>query len=76
MVYPSTTLHQVEPVTAGERLVGLTFIQSRIADDSRRQLLYDLGEVAALEGLTMAPENRTRLSVVQSNLMRMWMEAP
>lgn len=76
IVYPSTTLHQVEPVTRGRRLVGLTFIQSRIADTERRTLMYDLNEVAALEGLAMAPENRTRLSLVQANLMRMFADMP
>jgi PKHD-type hydroxylase len=76
IVYPSTTLHEVDPVTRGERLVGLTFIQSRIADPERRTLLFELNEVAALEGLNMEPANRTRLQAVQSNLMRRWVDAP
>ena len=50
IVYPSDTLHEVEPVTKGERLVAITFIQSRIQDPFRRNLLYNLNEVAALEG--------------------------
>ena len=50
-------LHEVEPVTSGERLVAITFIQSRIADNFRRETLYELNEVAALEGLSMEPEN-------------------
>lgn len=76
IVYPSTTLHEVEPVTHGERLVGLTFIQSRVADPHRRELLYELNEVAALEGLGMAPENFRRIQGVQANLMRLWTDAP
>lgn len=76
IVYPSTTLHEVEPVTSGERLVGLTFIQSRIADSAQRQLVYDLGEVEALEGLGMAPENRARLAMVRENLTRRWSDGP
>lgn len=76
IVYPSTTLHEVEPVTAGARLVGLTFIQSRIADPVRRDLLYELNEVAALEGNNMAPENFSRLQAVQYNLMRRWVDGP
>lgn len=76
IVYPSTTLHQVEAVTKGQRLVGITFIQSRIADSARRELLYELNEVAALEGLNMAPENFTRMQTVQANLYRMWMDTP
>jgi PKHD-type hydroxylase len=76
IVYPSDMLHEVEPVTKGERLVAITFIQSRIADQSRRDTLYELNEVAALEGLRMAPENFTRLQLVQANLLRRWGDKP
>jgi PKHD-type hydroxylase len=72
VLYPSSTLHEVTPVTRGERLVGLTFIQSRIVDSERREWLYELNEVAALEGLGMAQENFTRLQRVQTNLLRIW----
>lgn len=72
IVYPSDTMHQVEPVTKGERLVAITFIQSRVRDPFRRELLFELNEVAALEGLRMAPENFMRLQRVQANLMRHW----
>ncbi|MDB5423674.1 MAG: putative hydroxylase [Phenylobacterium sp.] len=72
VVYPSTTLHEVLPVTAGERLVGLTFIESQIADAALRELLYELDEVAALEGNNMSAENRTRLQYVRNNLRRIW----
>ena len=75
VVYPSTTLHEVLPVTAGERLVGLTFIESRISDPVLRELLFNLDEVAALEGLQMAHENRRRLDYVRNNLLRMWRES-
>ncbi|MBC7767174.1 MAG: Fe2+-dependent dioxygenase [Phycisphaerales bacterium] len=70
--YPSTTLHEVAPVTSGERLVSVTFIQSLVADEARRTALYELSEVSALEGLNMKWENRVRLEAVRSNLMRMW----
>jgi len=76
VVYPSDTLHQVVPVTKGERLVAITFIQSRIQDPFRRNLLYNLNEVAALEGNKMAPETFTRLQLVQNQLMRHWAETP
>ncbi len=70
--YPSTTLHQVAPVTKGERLVSVTFIQSLVADEARRTVLYELSEVSALEGLAMKWDNRVRLEAVRNNLMRMW----
>ncbi len=72
VIYPSDTLHEVTPVTAGERVVGLTFIESRIADQNRRSLLYELNEVAALEGLAMGWDNFSRLQHVQMGLLRMW----
>jgi len=74
VVYPSDTFHEVEPVTRGERLVAITFIQSRVPDPFRRNLLYDLNEVAALEGNTMDPRNFSRLQLVQQNLLRYWGE--
>ncbi len=70
--YASTTLHEVIPVTSGERLVMISFIQSQIPDQMQRDLLYTLGEVRALEGLKMDWRNRTQLEYVIANLQRMW----
>jgi len=72
IVYPSTTLHRVEEVTKGERLVALTFIESRIADGEKRELLYELNEIAAIAGEKMDIDTYTRLQRVQQNLMRRW----
>jgi len=76
IIYPSDSLHQVVPVTRGERLVAITFIQSRIQDPFRRNLLFELNEVAALEGLKMANENYSRLQLVRENLLRHWADMP
>lgn len=70
--YPSTTLHEVTPVTSGERLVMITFIESQIPDQLQRDLLYTLNEVRALEGLRMDWANRMGLEYVIANLLRMW----
>ncbi len=75
VVYPSNTMHEVKPVTAGERLVGLTFIESAIPDPANRDMLFHLDEVAALEGFNMSWENRTRLQYVRNNLRRIWGES-
>jgi PKHD-type hydroxylase len=72
IVYPSTTLHEVIPVQKGRRLVSITFIESYIIDQHQRMQVYELNEIAALEGATMRWENRVRLDVVRQNLMRMW----
>lgn len=76
IVYPSDTFHEVEEVTKGERLVAITFIESQVPDPFRRNLLFDLNEVAALEGLKMEPENFSRLQLVQQSLLRHWADKP
>jgi PKHD-type hydroxylase len=72
VVYPSTTLHEVTPVTRGQRLVMITFIESAISDQIERELLWQLNEVHALEGLKMDWSNRTRLQYVIASLHRRW----
>ena len=72
IVYPSTALHEVVPVRSGQRLVSITFIESFVPDQHQRTQVYELNEIAALEGLTMKWENRVRLDVVRQNLLRMW----
>jgi len=76
IIYPSDTLHEVVPVTKGERLVAITFIQSRVPDPFKRYMLFELNEVAALEGLKMSQENFNRLQLVQANLLRAWGDKP
>ena len=72
LVYPSTQLHEVTPVLRGTRLVSITFIESMVPDEFQRTQLYDLSEVAALEGLNMRWESRVRLDAVRNNLLRLW----
>ncbi|HUL45847.1 MAG TPA: Fe2+-dependent dioxygenase [Steroidobacteraceae bacterium] len=72
VLYPSTTLHEVTPVTGGERLVMITFIESQIPDQMQRELIYTLDEVRALEGLKMEWRNRMQLQYVIANLQRAW----
>jgi PKHD-type hydroxylase len=72
IVYPSTSIHEVEPVTRGTRLVATTFLESRIADSEQRDLLYELMEIGAIAGEKMDIKTYTRLQRVQQNLMRRW----
>ena len=72
IVYPSTQLHEVTPVRRGQRLVSITFIESMIPDEFLRTQLFELNEVAALEGLKMSWEGRVRLEAVRNNLRRLW----
>jgi PKHD-type hydroxylase len=75
VVYPSTKLHEVTQVTRGNRLVSIVFIESIIADEYKRTQIYELNEIAALEGAHMSWENRMRFEVARNNLMRMWSES-
>jgi len=75
VVYPSSSLHQVAPVTAGERLVAVTWAQSMIREPARRELLYELSR--ARDGLLARdPDSRETAWVSNSyvNLVRMWAE--
>jgi len=72
IVYPSTTLHEVRPVTAGERLVSVTFIESMIAEEHKRDMVYELLAVSQREGRNMQWENRVKLEAVRQNLLRIW----
>jgi PKHD-type hydroxylase len=75
VVYPSASVHQVAPVTAGERLVALTWIQSYVRDAARRELLFELDQ-AREALLEREPEGQTTQYVDRSyaNLLRMWAE--
>ena len=72
IVYPSTMLHEVVPVRSGQRLVSITFIESLVPDQHQRMQIFEINEIAALEGTHMNPESRVRLDVVRQNLLRMW----
>ena len=75
VVYPATSLHRVAPVTRGERVAAVTWVQSLVRDATQRDLLADLGTVlAALRA--SAPNARETLLVAKTraNLMRMWSE--
>jgi len=72
VIYPSTQLHEVTKVTRGQRLVSITFIESRIPDAFQRTQLYELSRIAEVAGPKMDWDHRTRLDVVRNNLLRMW----
>ena len=75
VLYPSTTIHQVKPVTRGERLCGITFIESEIVDRNGRELLFELNDVLTTEGERLTWDARTRLSHVATSLHRQWGDA-
>ncbi len=74
VLYPSSSLHRVEPVTSGRRVASFFWLQSMIRDDAARQMLFDLDRsvqgVAAQLGQDHAEV--IRLTGVYHNLLRHW----
>ncbi|GAB4300063.1 MAG: Fe2+-dependent dioxygenase [Roseovarius sp.] len=73
VLYPTSALHRVEPVTGGERLAVVGWVTSWVRDPARRELLHDL-DVAAQAMFDAQGKNPAfdRLLKAKSNLMRMW----
>jgi PKHD-type hydroxylase len=75
VLYPSSSLHRVEPVRAGSRLVAVTWIQSLVRDPAQRELLFTLdGARRALFEREGKSREFDQLSLCHANLMRMWAE--
>lgn len=74
VLYPSSSLHQVRPVTRGERICAITWLQSAVADTSARTLLYDLDcSIRALTpGRAKDDPDIDRLIHIYHNLLRRW----
>ena len=73
VLYPAGSIHRVGPITHGERLVAVTWVQSLVRDAGRRELLYRLN--AAREKLLQsAPEatETVQVNATYLNLIRMW----
>ncbi len=76
VLYPSTSLHHVRPVTRGARIASFFWIQSMIREDAERALLFDL-DVAIQKLNRDHPQDPTtvQLTGIYHNLMRRWADA-
>ncbi len=79
VIYPSTMVHRVAPVTKGERLVAITWIESKVRDAGDRKMLYDMGRALAVlekkhgqDAQSAAEILRLRACLYQ--LTRRWLE--
>ncbi len=74
VLYPSSSLHRVTPVTRGARVASFFWIESLVRDDGARTLLFDLDQ--AIQGLTpkVAPDDAhlLKLTGTYHNLLRRW----
>lgn len=75
IVYPSSSVHQVLPVTRGERIASFLWTQSMVRDDGRRGMLFELDAtiqaLRAQHGETTAVVDLARH---YDKLLRMWAE--
>ncbi|MBQ0794524.1 MULTISPECIES: Fe2+-dependent dioxygenase [Zhongshania] len=73
ILYPSTSLHRVTPVTKGRRLASFFWLQSMVASDEKRSLLYDMD--MSIQNLSQGNEDHPaiiQLTGVYHNLLRQW----
>ena len=76
VVYPSTSLHQVLPVTRGERISSFFWLQSMIRDEAARTMLFDLDQTIQEMGAQHGADDPhvVRLTGIYHNLIRQWAE--
>ncbi len=76
VVYPSSSVHQVTPVTRGERIACFMFLQSMVRDPAQRRLLYEM-DMALLQLRQTVGETEpvVRLTGTYHNLLRSWAES-
>ena len=74
-MYPANTIHRVAPVTRGARLAAVTWVQSQVRDAGRREILWDMYQVARAMHRHAPDGNETMLAFKSySNLLRLWAE--
>jgi PKHD-type hydroxylase len=75
VIYPSSSLHHVNEVTAGERLVAVTWTQSMLRDPQQREVLYQLYQAReSLRQTQPDSEVATQVDHAYVNLVRLWAE--
>jgi PKHD-type hydroxylase len=75
ILYPASSLHEVTPITRGERLAAVFWVQSLVREDARRALLFDLDNAIQTLTRTGADEGARRSLVgCYHNLLREWAE--
>jgi len=76
IIYPSSSLHRVQPVTRGARVAAFFWVQSLVRDDGRRRLLYELD--ASIQRLVATGADHDavlQLTGTYHNLLRQWAES-
>lgn len=75
IIYPAGSVHQVLPVTSGERIASFLWTQSMVRDDAKRALLFELDtNIQKLRAAHGESEATVGLAGHYHNLLRMWAE--
>lgn len=75
ILYPSSSLHCVSPVTQGERLASFFWIQSMVRDVEQRRMLFEMDTSITQLRNTQADRDATlQLTGIYHNLLRRWSE--
>jgi len=73
VIYPSSSVHAVTPVTRGERLASFMFIQSMVRDASHRRMLFDMDmALVRLRQQHGETPEVVQLTGIYHNLLRQW----
>ncbi len=74
VLYPSTSIHEVAPVTTGQRIAAVGWIESLVPDPAQREVLFDLENLRASLRGKPAADTAELLTLDKSiaNLVRMW----
>lgn len=76
ILYPSSSVHRVEPVTSGARVASFFWIESMIREDERRRLLFDLDmNILALRQRIGDTAEVVAMTGTYHNLLRMWADS-
>lgn len=75
VLYPSSSLHCVTPVTRGVRVASFMWVQSMIRDDKKRAMLFELDKnIQSLKSRSGESEEILSLLNLYHNLLREWSE--
>jgi PKHD-type hydroxylase len=73
ILYPSSSLHRVNPVTRGARVSSFFWTQSMVADARHRELLFQMDQsIQKLRGKHGESDETVALAGQYHNLLRMW----
>ncbi len=74
VLYPSGSIHEVKPVTRGNRIVCIGWIESLVAEAAQREMLFDLENLRTALRVALPSQSAELLTLDKTiaSLLRMW----